>query len=1313
MDFKRHFSWAVVILLLFAAFTSTAQGAEINANLEFDIPQIKHVDGCHRIMVENGKLIEQPGSPLLPSMGVWMLLPPGHRAIKAELANEVWKKLPGEYKIEPAGFPHRLSDPNPPKKPEPNPEIYEGDKPYPQNPINALATHLKWGMPVSTCLVYPVRWNPSNGTIEYLTSADLNIQTEQNERELDSFNRFFRGDKRSYEWARNRVENPEMLGQFPRRDDGEAASMLLVTVDDFTDIVSEYVTWRNLRGMTVHVRTVDELTAGQNGRNAQERLRNGIIDAYEELGVIYLLFFGDDEHIPHKGLWSIVNNSPDPDIAADIYFAGLDGDWNEDADAEWGEYEEADFLTELFVGRLTASDEADAERLLNKIYLYSDEPVIEDMLNVLMVGEELGWENMGGDYMDEVYDGCELYGYRTVGFPERYDDGRTNIYDRDGAWNPVNRLAPTISEGNHFLHHLGHSNVRGTMKFNAGQINNNLIQNDGVEHTHNIAWSQGCYSGSFDNRTTNPNEYIDDCIAEVFTAKIDNGFVAYLANSRYGWGSGNNTNGASQHFHREFVDAMYDENYTIIGETNQDSKEDCTPWTQHGVIRWCYFEINLFGDPAMDMWTDLPIPIEPEFERRIVIGDSTYSIQLDEIANAVVCLSRDGEQIAVGVTDDDGLAVLEIEEPILPPGRVDLKIIAHDFLPFDEVIYSVRPDYGYPYVEELEIVDLNGIEDGQADPGETIEINPVVQNLGQGEIARLDVTMETDDRYVRVLANETTYQNIEGDSEAISADPLVIELLPGCPDLHEIAFNLLFDNNDGHRWRQEVSLTTHAAIINDQIIVIDDSENGDNNGRLDPGEEAEVQIALVNSGTGRARNLNIEISSGNPFVEVIEGRAQIDMLEPNCINEPEGSFQIVIDEECPNPNHAVLYVQITSEFGATKGLLANLNIGGAYYAFDRNEEIWEHENLRDNHGDQWHISDEANHTHNGSHSVKAGSENADEDYAEMLNCALYMPEFEVEGPVQLLFWHKMDAEISRAHEGYAYDGGFLEASADNGEWELIYPETGVDTVHYPYKFRRGESPSPMIQDHPCFSGHHDWEPAIFDLSEFEGGNLQIRFRFASDGGTNDKGWFIDDVELILPLDLISPENLDGEIVDAGAELTWDTPVIPRDDLPDMNNELIGYRLYRGSADWIMIDTLITQPRFFDDLSEFPNGEVIFMVTAEYTLGESQPSNFLFLNWYNSTPASDENLPEEWAITGAYPNPFNAAATISYSVPVQGEVLLSVYDHRGRFVQELFNGPKTTGNHQAVFKAFDRPSGIYIVRMSTPVGNRFKRMVLIK
>lgn len=88
-------------------------------------------------------------------------------------------------------------------------------------------------------------------------------------------------------------------------------------------------------------------------------------------------------------------------------------------------------------------------------------------------------------------------------------------------------------------------------------------------------------------------------------------------------------------------------------------------------------------------------------------------------------------------------------------------------------------------------------------------------------------------------------------------------------------------------------------------------------------------------------------------------------------------------------------------------------------------------------------------------------------------------------------------------------------------------------------------------------------------------------------------------------------------------------------------------------------------------------------------------------------------PSEFALRAAYPNPFNAAATIAYELPQATHVKLAVYDIRGSLVATLVDGMKDAGRYEAVFDGSKLASGVYLYRLTAGGYTSTQKMVLMK
>lgn len=98
----------------------------------------------------------------------------------------------------------------------------------------------------------------------------------------------------------------------------------------------------------------------------------------------------------------------------------------------------------------------------------------------------------------------------------------------------------------------------------------------------------------------------------------------------------------------------------------------------------------------------------------------------------------------------------------------------------------------------------------------------------------------------------------------------------------------------------------------------------------------------------------------------------------------------------------------------------------------------------------------------------------------------------------------------------------------------------------------------------------------------------------------------------------------------------------------------------------------------------------------------------------SVVENNVELPEKYSLSQNYPNPFNPSTKINYSLPVEGNVSLKIYDILGREVRTLINNEtKTAGEYTINFDARDLPSGIYIYRLQAADFVQVKKMILLK
>ncbi|MDZ7290788.1 MAG: fibronectin type III domain-containing protein [candidate division KSB1 bacterium] len=88
-------------------------------------------------------------------------------------------------------------------------------------------------------------------------------------------------------------------------------------------------------------------------------------------------------------------------------------------------------------------------------------------------------------------------------------------------------------------------------------------------------------------------------------------------------------------------------------------------------------------------------------------------------------------------------------------------------------------------------------------------------------------------------------------------------------------------------------------------------------------------------------------------------------------------------------------------------------------------------------------------------------------------------------------------------------------------------------------------------------------------------------------------------------------------------------------------------------------------------------------------------------------------PASFELLQNFPNPFNPATQIIYSLPEASPVEVSVYNVRGEVVATLVNEHQEMGSHTMVWKAERVGSGVYFIKMRAGGVERMRKCLLVK
>jgi hypothetical protein len=90
-----------------------------------------------------------------------------------------------------------------------------------------------------------------------------------------------------------------------------------------------------------------------------------------------------------------------------------------------------------------------------------------------------------------------------------------------------------------------------------------------------------------------------------------------------------------------------------------------------------------------------------------------------------------------------------------------------------------------------------------------------------------------------------------------------------------------------------------------------------------------------------------------------------------------------------------------------------------------------------------------------------------------------------------------------------------------------------------------------------------------------------------------------------------------------------------------------------------------------------------------------------------------SMPATFSLGQNYPNPFNPETTITYSIPENGQVKLSVYNCLGQQIATLIDEHLSAGTHNVRWASANLPAGIYFYTLKMKSYSATRRMILQK
>lgn len=657
--------------------------------------------------------------------------------------------------------------------------------------------------------------------------------------------------------AKTSLDGPQASAAAGPSLDSAPVQHLIVTTTALAPAFQRLADHRMRLGMPSLVVTLDEILAvTRQGVDTAETIRNYLQDAYALWGVDYVVLGGDTELIPTRYCRNTFYPSGSfTDIPTDLYYGGLDGNWNDDGDGLFGEHyissanrgDFVDFDAEIAVGRATVATPAAAEAFVDKVIAY-EIPVDTTWQRRALFASEvlfpLGWsegdpQQLHGAFLsetviDSAFVGCQDVPWeveRQYEVPEAYP-GATPI-------SPANVVDALDTGTFGIFHHVGHG-FFFTMSVGPGALV--PADADGLTNGPNyfLLYSLNCSSSAFDF----------NCLNERFVNNPNGGAMASLGSSRAAFPS------AAGPLQEEFYEAWLCDGTDRLGDVYSASRAPFLVTTLYNTVqRWTQMVYALIGDPAMMLYRDTPENVMVGAAPQVTLGGNPSNVVVLDgqglpVPGVTVSATKAGEDRFVGVTDLNGTVQLAIQAET--PGSIEVWASGGQVVPASATIQVVAGSIAVGGVASFAIDDdatapSDGNGNGRVEAGERIALVPTIRNGGTETHPGGNVALSVPDSFVTVVTSARTFGSVAGGA-SVTTDAFVFDVDPAAPDGHRIELSFAVDNGLGVPQVDVETIQVGAPRL--EVVALDYLDGNDGS----PGalETADVVLTLKNYGSGAA-----------------------------------------------------------------------------------------------------------------------------------------------------------------------------------------------------------------------------------------------------------------------------------------------------------------------------------------------------------------------------------------------------------------------------------------------------------------------------
>ncbi|PKP50688.1 MAG: hypothetical protein CVT94_00655 [Bacteroidetes bacterium HGW-Bacteroidetes-11] len=662
----------------------------------------------------------------------------------------------------------------------------------------------------------------------------------------------------------------------------EQGKMLIISHGAFMPNMQKFVEWKRTIGIPTEM--VDVSTIGTNST----AIKNFVANYYATNGLTYLLLVGDHAQVPTITTGSIGGPS-------DVAYGYLAGN---------------DHYPDVFVGRFSAENTTHVDTQVDRSIDYEQNPDV----TVDWFSKGVGIASSEGPGDDGEYDyqhirniRTDLMAYTYTAVSELYDGSQGG---EDLPGNPNSgHVSAELNAGRSIINYTGHGSQTS---WSSSGFSNSGVNGLSNNNMWPFIWSVACVNGDFLNST---------CFAEAWlrasNASGPTGAVGALMSTI------NQTWNPPMEGQDEMVDILVESYTSNIKRTfgglsmNGCMKMNDTYGSGGADMTDTWL---IFGDPSLMVRTALPQNLTVNHSPVAFIGSNQFVVN-SNVQGALACLTMNGEILGTA-TVNGGSAVITIPT-LTNVGTMKLAVTAFNFIPYIADIDVLPLEGPYVVYNSNTINDESGNNNQQLDYGEAVMMALALKNVGTEDAADVEVSITSANPYVTLTDSTEIYPLIAAGQIVSIPDGFAFSISGDVPDGHPVLFDFIAVSGE-YEFTGSFNVIAHSVALNFAGSTLTD-ENGNNNGKADPGETFNLHLSIINAGTAPAYNVTGLLTTSDPNIIM-----NIDSVNYGTVNGYETSvatYTVTALPTTPSGHMAEFTLNMSADGGFASAGMFSVVIG--------------------------------------------------------------------------------------------------------------------------------------------------------------------------------------------------------------------------------------------------------------------------------------------------------------------------------------------------------------------------------------------------